>query len=117
MRFDRLGIFTYSHEENTASYALPDDVPAGLKKRRADEVMALQQAISLDLNRRRIGTTLNVLIDRKEGGTFIGRTEFDSPEVDNEVLLDASSGYLRIGDFARVRITGATEFDLTAVPA
>jgi ribosomal protein S12 methylthiotransferase len=117
MRFDRLGIFTYSHEENTASYALPDDVPAGLKKRRADEVMALQQAISLDLNRRRIGTTLNVLIDRKEGGTFIGRTEFDSPEVDNEVLIDASSDYIRIGDFARVKITGASEFDLTAVPA
>jgi ribosomal protein S12 methylthiotransferase len=111
-RFDRLGVFTYSHEENTHAYSMVDDVPTDLKQQRADEVMELQQGISLELNQQKVGKTLKVLIDRKEGGEFIGRTEFDSPEVDNEVIIDASKNYLRIGDFAQVRITSATEFDL-----
>ncbi len=115
MRFDRLGIFTYSHEENTTSYSMADDVPQHLKQKRADEVMALQQGISLQLNQQRVGSTLKVLIDRKEGGNFVGRTEFDSPEVDNEVLIEASSGYLRIGDFVNVKMTSASEFDLRGV--
>ncbi|MFZ6010286.1 MAG: 30S ribosomal protein S12 methylthiotransferase RimO [Bacteroidota bacterium] len=112
-RFERLGIFNYSHEENTHSFSMNDDVPAEVKQERADAVMELQQGISLELNQQRIGQTLKVLIDRKEGGNFVGRTEFDSPEVDNEVMIDAAQNYLRIGDFVNVRITAATEFDLT----
>lgn len=111
-RFDRLGVFSYSHEENTHSYSMNDDVPDEIKQQRTDEVMELQQGISLELNQQKVGKTFKVLIDRKEGGDFIGRTEFDSPEVDNEVIIDASENYLRIGDFVSVTITSATEFDL-----
>ncbi len=115
-RFDRLGVFPYSHEENTFSHTMPDDVPANMKQERVDAIMDLQQSISLELNQDKIGKTFKVLIDRKDGGQFIGRTEFDSPEVDNEVLLDATEGYLRIGDFTKARVTDATEFDLIAEP-
>jgi ribosomal protein S12 methylthiotransferase len=111
-RFERLGVFPYSHEENTHSHSMIDDVPAGVKQERTDAIMELQQGISLGLNQAKIGRTFKVLIDRKEGGDFIGRTEFDSPEVDNEVIVK-SGNYLRMGDFAQVKITAATEFDLT----
>jgi len=110
-RFERLGVFQYSHEENTHAYSMPDDVPAEVKEERNDLIMELQQGISQELNQEKIGKTFKVLFDRKEGGHFIGRTEFDSPEVDNEVLIPASQ-YVRQGDFANVRITDATEFDL-----
>lgn len=110
-RFDRLGVFTYSHEEQTFSHTMADDVPAEVKQQRADDIMAVQQDISWALNQEKIGKTYKVLFDRKEGGYFIGRTEFDSPEVDNEVLLPASQ-YVRLGDFANVKITNAEEFDL-----
>lgn len=116
-RFDRLGVFEYSHEENTHAFTLKDDVPAKEKKRRAEAVMALQQGISRAINEKKIGKTFKVLIDRKEGAHFVGRTEHDSPEVDNEVLVDAKKHYLRIGDFAGLRVTAATEYDLTAEPA
>lgn len=111
MRFDRLGAFQYSHEDNTHSYTMPDDIPAEIKQERADAIMELQQGISYELNQQKIGRTVKVLFDRKEGGHFIGRTEFDSPEVDNEVLVPASQ-YVRLGDFANVKITSAEEFDL-----
>lgn len=111
-RFDRLGIFTYSHEENTYAYTLKDDVPAEVKQERAQQVMELQQGISFELNQQKIGKEFKVLIDRKEGNYFIGRTEFDSPEVDNEVLVDAREHFLRIGDFAQIKINHAEEFDL-----
>lgn len=111
-KFDRLGVFQYSHEENTHAYSLPDDVPAKEKKRRAEAVMAAQQPISLAINASRIGKVVKVLVDRKEGRNFIARTEQDSPEVDNEVLIPAAANYLRIGDFADVKITGAEEYDL-----
>ena len=114
-RFDRLGVFGYSHEENTHAFSLKDDVSPEEKQRRTDAVMELQQGISLELNQAKIGSTQKVLIDRKEGGSFIGRTEFDSPEVDNEVLIDATDNYLRMGDFVNVKITAATEFDLSGV--
>ena len=111
MRFDRMGVFTYSHEENTHSFSMPDDIPADIKQERADELMDLQQGISAELNQQKVGKTYKVLFDRKEGGYFIGRTEADSPEVDNEVLVSASQ-YVRLGDFANVRIDRAEEFDL-----
>jgi ribosomal protein S12 methylthiotransferase len=110
-RFDRLGVFTYSHEEQTFSHTMPDDIPVEIKQQRADDIMAVQQDISWSLNQAKIGNTYKVLFDRKEGGYFIGRTEFDSPEVDNEVLLPASQ-FVRQGDFANVKITNAEEFDL-----
>lgn len=116
-KFDRLGVFAYSHEENTFSHTMKDDVPAKVKQERVDAIMDLQQGISWELNQKRVGGTFKVLIDRKEGGQFIGRTEFDSPEVDNEVLLDAKENYLRIGDFISAKVTEATEFDLIATPA
>ncbi|MGQ3014377.1 MAG: 30S ribosomal protein S12 methylthiotransferase RimO [Flavobacteriales bacterium] len=112
MRFDRLGVFTYSHEENTHAYLLHDDVPADVKQERANEIMEVQRGISYDLNQARIGHTYKVLIDRVEGGYFIGRTEFDSPEVDNEVLIPVNDSYARVGDFAEVQIDDAQEFDL-----
>jgi ribosomal protein S12 methylthiotransferase len=115
-RFDRLGIFAYSHEENTHAHTMPDDVPVEIKQQRIDEVMALQASISLELNQAKVGKTFRVLVDRKEGGDFIGRTEFDSPEVDNEVIITTGQ-YLRIGDFVKVRITSASEFDLHGQPA
>ncbi|GAB3643910.1 30S ribosomal protein S12 methylthiotransferase RimO [Spirosoma arcticum] len=111
MRFDRLGVFTYSHEDDTHSFSMPDDIPADIKQERADELMDLQQGISHELNQRKVGQTYKVLFDRKEGGYFIGRTEADSPEVDNEVLVPAN-GLVRLGDFANVRINRAEEFDL-----
>jgi ribosomal protein S12 methylthiotransferase len=111
MRFDRLGAFQYSHEDNTHSFSMPDDIPAEIKQERADVIMELQQGISHELNQQKIGNTYKVLFDRKEGGHFIGRTEFDSPEVDNEVLIPASQ-YVRLGDFANVKINAAEEFDL-----
>lgn len=114
MRFDRLGIFTYSHEEKTHSYTMEDDVPADTKQERANIIMDLQEQISLELNQAKIGKQYKVLIDRKESGNFIGRTEFDSPEVDNEVLFDAKNQYLRVGDFVQAVIDDATEFDLFA---
>ncbi|MEM8892964.1 MAG: 30S ribosomal protein S12 methylthiotransferase RimO [Bacteroidota bacterium] len=111
-KFERLGIFTYSHEENTHSHSMKDDVPEEVKQERANAVMDLQQDISLEHNQKRIGSTLKVLIDKKEGDHYYGRTEFDSPEVDNEVLISAKDNYLRVGDFANITITDATEFDL-----
>lgn len=113
MRFDRLGVFTYSHEENTHAYVLTDDVPAEVKQERANEIMALQQDISEELNEAKVGQTFKVLFDKAEGEYFIGRTEFDSPEVDNEVLVKKDAAYVRIGDFARVKIISADMFDLT----
>ncbi len=111
-RFERLGIFTYSHEDDTHSYSFEDDVPEDVKQDRADTIMELQQGISDELNAQKVGNTYKVLFDRKEGGYFVGRTEHDSPEVDNEVLVDATSQYIRIGDFAQVKITHTAEFDL-----
>jgi ribosomal protein S12 methylthiotransferase len=116
-RFERLGIFTYSHEENTHSHKMADNVPEEVKQERANAVMELQESISLAINQARVGQNLKVLIDRVEGGNFVGRTEFDSPEVDNEVLISAEEHYLRVGDFAQITITGASEFDLTGIPA
>jgi ribosomal protein S12 methylthiotransferase len=117
-RFERLGIFTYSHEENTHAHSMPDDIPAEVKQERANAIMDLQEQISLEINTQKIGKTFKVLIDKKEGKNFIGRTESDSPEVDNEVIIDASEQYLRVGDFANITITDATEFDLygTSLP-
>ncbi|MFA7380078.1 MAG: 30S ribosomal protein S12 methylthiotransferase RimO [Bacteroidia bacterium] len=114
-RFERLGIFTYSHEEGTHSHTLEDDVPQEVKEERAATIMEIQQDISAQVNKSRVGQTLKVLIDRKEGNHFIGRTEFDSPEVDNEVLIPAEN-YVRIGDFVQVKITSAEEFDLYGTP-
>ncbi len=111
-RFDRLGIFTYSHEENTSAHDLIDDVPAEVKQQRAEAVMELQQGISFEINQAKVGNVYKVLFDRKEGDYFIGRTEADSPEVDNEVLVLAKDVYVRIGDFANVKINKAEEFDL-----
>lgn len=111
MRFDRLGVFAYSHEDNTHSHSFEDNIPDEIKQYRADEIMALQQGISWELNQNKIGQKHKVLFDRKEGGYFIGRTQFDSPEVDNEVLIPASQ-YVRLGDFAEVQINSAEEFDL-----
>lgn len=111
-RFDRLGIFSYSHEENTHAYSMADDVPAEVKQQRVDAIMELQQGISLELNQQKVGQTFKVLVDRKEEGQYIGRTEFDSPEVDNEVVIDSDDQYLRVGDFVQVKIESASEFDL-----
>lgn len=112
MRFERLGCFAYSHEENTHAYLLEDNVPAEVKQQRANEIMEIQSQISWELNQEKIGQTFRCIIDRKEGGHFIGRTEFDSPDVDNEVLIDATKAYLKTGEFVNVRITDAAEFDL-----
>ncbi|MDB4710210.1 30S ribosomal protein S12 methylthiotransferase RimO [Flavobacteriales bacterium] len=113
MRFDRLGIFAYSHEENTHAYNFEDDVPSKIKKERTEKIMELQAGISFELNEQKIGNTYKVLIDRVEGEFFIGRTEYDSPEVDNEVLIKKDSQtYLRLGDFVNVEITSSEHFDL-----
>jgi len=111
-RFDRLGVFNYSHEENTSAFLLDDDVPAIVKQQRAEAVMEVQQGISFEINQKKVGNTYKVLVDRKEGNYFVGRTEADSPEVDNEVLVDAKNDFVRIGDFANVKIDKAEEFDL-----
>ncbi len=112
MKFDRLGIFTYSHEENTHAFNLEDDVPEEVKHARAEEIMALQSQISYEKNQKLVGKTLRVLIDKVEGGEFIGRTEYDSPEVDNEVHISAKTDYLRVGDFAEIKIISADFYDL-----
>jgi ribosomal protein S12 methylthiotransferase len=111
-RFDRLGIFTYSHEENTHAYNAEDDVPEEVKRERADKIMELQSGISYELNQEKIGKTYKVLFDKVEGDYFIGRTEFDSPEVDNEVLVKKENTYIRLGDFTNVKITNADHYDL-----
>lgn len=116
MRFERLGVFTYSHEEGTSGYLLADTVSDEEKAERASRIMEVQQQISWEKNQEKVGKIYKVIIDSKEGGNFIGRTEFDSPEVDNEVLIDASQHYLRIGDFANIKITRAEEFDLFGEP-
>lgn len=117
MRFERVGVFQYSHEENTSAYELEDDVSADIKTERANRLMELQREISAELNNEKIGKEMLVLIDRKESGYFVGRSEFDSPEVDNEVLIEAiGNTYVRIGDFVKVRIIDATEYDLYAEP-
>ncbi|MDX2001324.1 MAG: 30S ribosomal protein S12 methylthiotransferase RimO [Chitinophagales bacterium] len=112
MRFERLGVFTYSHEEQTSAHVLVDDVPQEVKQERASRLMEVQSEISEHLNQEKVGKIYKVIIDRKESGNFIGRTEFDSPEVDNEVIISATDTYLRQGDFATVMIDDATEFDL-----
>ena len=112
MRFERLGCFTYSHEENTHAYKLEDDVPADVKQQRASEIMAIQQEVSTSLNENMIGKEMRVLVDRVEGDYFVARSEFDSPDVDNEILISAE--YLKIGEYCRVMITGATDYDLFA---
>ena len=116
MRFERLGCFTYSHEENTHAYNLEDDVPQEVKQDRANEIMEIQSQISWELNQQKIGQTFKVVIDRKEGNYFVGRTEFDSPDVDNEVLIDATTTYLKTGEFYEIKITEAADFDLYGEP-
>ena len=111
-RFDRLGVFAYSHEENTHAFKLEDDVPAEVKQQRVDEIMAIQMDISRELNEQKVGKEYRVLIDRKEGAHFVGRTEFDSPDVDNEVLIPAEDIYLKIGDFCTVKVIEAHDYDL-----
>jgi ribosomal protein S12 methylthiotransferase len=112
MEFERVGVFQYSHEEGTSAYDLPDDIPAEVKQERADRLMDIQKDISSEKNHAKVGQTFKVLFDRKEGEYFVGRTEHDSPEVDNEVLVKGKKNYIRIGDFANVKITEATEYDL-----
>ena len=116
MRFDRLGCFTYSHEENTTAYELADDVPEEVKLQRANEIMELQSQISWELNQAKVGKVFRCLIDRKEGNYFVGRTEYDSPDVDNEVLIDAKKHYVKIGDFTDVKITEAVDYVLYGEP-
>ena len=117
MKFDRMGCSAYSHEENTHAYLLEDDVPDAIKQARANEIMELQSQISWDLNQEKVGQTFKCIIDRKEGEHFVGRTEFDSPDVDNEVLIDASKHYVKTGEFVMIKIIEATEFDLYGEPA
>lgn len=117
MRFDRLGCFTYSHEEDTHAFTMEDDVPFEVKQQRATEMMEVQGGISFELNQAKVGKVFRVLVDKAEGGFYHARTEHDSPEVDNDVLVPTSAGHLRIGDFAEVRITAAREHELDAVPA
>ncbi|CEN34186.1 30S ribosomal protein S12 methylthiotransferase RimO [Capnocytophaga cynodegmi] len=116
MRFDRLGCFTYSHEENTHAYNLVDDIPEEVKIARANEIMEIQSQISWELNQEKIGKTFRCLIDRKEGNYFIGRTEYDSPDVDNEVLIDAKRFYVKTGEFVNVKVIDAADYDLYAEP-
>jgi ribosomal protein S12 methylthiotransferase len=111
MRFDRVGIFTYSHEEETSAFEFKDDVPTEEKEERAQEIMEVQQDISLEKNQEKIGKTFKVLVDKKESGRYVGRTEFDSVEVDNEVIIK-SNKKLVIGDFVNVKITNAYDYDL-----
>lgn len=117
MQFERMGVFQYSHEEDTSAYLAEDDVDTDLKAERASTLMAIQQDISNDKNHQKVGQTYRVLIDRKEGEYFVGRTEYDSPEVDNEVLVDAKKYFLHIGDFTNIRITQADDYDLYGEPA
>jgi len=112
MRFERLGVFQYSHEEGTSGYDLVDDVTAEMKVDRANRLMAIQQEISEEINSEKIGKTFKVLVDRKEGDSFYGRTVYDSPEVDNEVIIDATKDYVRLGDFVDVHVVDSMEYDL-----
>jgi ribosomal protein S12 methylthiotransferase len=114
MRFDRVGVFQYSHEEGTRGYVLEDDVPAEVKKQRAEEIMDIQQAISLEHNEAMIGKTLRVLVDRREAGQYVARSEYDSAEVDNEIWIEPTTTKLKTGDFVFVEVIGATDYDLTA---
>lgn len=116
MEFDRLGVFQYSHEEGTSAHELKDDVSPEVKAQRANDLMELQREISLSKNIQRVGTQQKVLVDRKEGGYFIGRTQYDSPEVDNEVLIDAKKFFVRLGDFVTVEVINAEDFDLFGIP-
>jgi ribosomal protein S12 methylthiotransferase len=111
-RFERLGVFTYSHEENTPAFKLNDDVPDSVKRERADEIMELQEKISYDLNQDKIGTSVKVIIDRQEGDYYIGRTEHDSPDIDNEILVKKTEQNLQRGSLYNIKITGAESFDL-----
>jgi len=115
-KFERMGCFTYSHEENTHAYLLNDDVPEEVKERRVAELMEIQGQISFDLNQEKVGKTFKCIFDRKEGNFFIGRTEFDSPDVDNNVIVDATKHYLQVGQFIDIKITEATDFDLYGEP-
>ena len=115
-RFDRMGCFAYSHEENTHAYNLVDDVPEEEKERRVAELMQVQEQISFEMNQEKVGKTFDCIFDRKEGKFFIGRTEFDSPDVDNNVIVDGSKHYVQIGHFVKIRITEATDFDLYGEP-
>jgi ribosomal protein S12 methylthiotransferase len=112
MRFDRVGVFQYSHEEDTSGYLMHDDVSPEIKTDRANRIMELQQSISLEANMAKIGRKMRVLFDRKEGEYYVGRTEYDSPEVDNEVLVPARDTFIRIGDFAMIEVTDAGDYDL-----
>lgn len=116
MRFERLGCFTYSHEENTHAYNLDDNVPEEVKQDRANQIMEIQSQISWELNQEKIGETFKCIIDRKDGNYFVGRTEFDSPDVDNEVLIDATKYYLKQGEYTNIKITQAEDFDLYGEP-
>ena len=116
MRFERLGVFAYSHEENTHAANLKDNVPEKVKQKRVSDIMDMQSQISFELNQEKVGKIFKVIIDRKDGNYFIGRTEFDSPDVDNEVLIDATENYVQVGKFANIKITSATEFDLYGEP-
>ena len=115
-KFERMGCFAYSHEENTTAFDLKDDVPEKIKNQRVTELMDIQSQISFDLNQKKVGKTFKCIFDRKEGDYFIGRTEFDSPDVDNNVLVDATKNYIQIGQFINIKITEATDFDLYGVP-
>ena len=115
-RFDRLGAFAYSHEENTHAATLIDDVPEKVKEDRVSEIMEIQSQISFELNQEKIGKVFKCIFDRKEGNYFFGRTEFDSPDVDNDVLIDAIKHYVQIGQFVNVKISSAGDFDLYGEP-
>ena len=115
-RFDRLGAFAYSHEENTHAYNLVDDVPEDVKEKRVSEIMEIQSQISFEMNQEKIGNTYKCIFDRKEGNYFFGRTEFDSPDVDNDVVVDATKHYVQIGQFINIKITSAGDFDLNGEP-
>ena len=116
MRFERLGAFEYSHEENTGAYVLEDDVPEEVKFRRVNEIMEIQSQISWELNQQKIGKTFRCLFDRKDGAYFYGRTEYDSPDVDNDVIVDAREHYVKIGEFVDIKIYDAGDYDLYGIP-
>ena len=117
MRFERLGCFKYSHEEDTHAYLLKDDVPEELKQKRLNEIMEIQSEIAFNNNEKLVGKVFKCLIDRKEGTNFIGRTFMDSPDVDNEVVIDAKKFYFKLGEFVSIRIIGANNYDLVGIPA
>ena len=116
MRFERLGAFQYSHEENTGAYVLEDNVPEDVKFRRVNEIMEVQSQISWELNQQKVGKTFKCLFDRKDGEFFYGRTEFDSPDVDNDVIVDATKHYIKLGEFIDIKINEAGDYDLQGEP-